>query len=119
MDVLEMGDDAAAALGVRVERIRLLLVILGVSLVAVTSVVAGPIAFVALAAPHIARRLTHGTGVHLASSAAVGAGIMVVCDLVALHPFAPVILPVGLVTVVGGGAYLAWLIAGQARKELA
>lgn len=119
MDVLEMGDDAAAALGVRVERIRLLLVILGVSLVAVTSVVAGPIAFVALAAPHIARRLTHGTGVHLASSAAVGAGIMVVCDLVALHAFAPVILPVGLVTVVGGGAYLAWLIAGQARKELA
>jgi iron complex transport system permease protein len=119
MDLLEMGDDAAAALGIRVEPIRVLLVVLGVACVAVTSVVAGPIAFVALAAPHIARRLTRGTGVELVPSAVVGAALMVVCDQVALHVFDPVILPVGLVTVVFGGLYLAWLLARQARKELA
>ena len=119
MEVVEMGDDAAAALGVHVERVRLALVILGVILVAVPTTVAGPITFVALAAPHLARRLTRGSGVQLLPSAAMGAALMVVCDLVALHAFAPVILPAGLVTVVLGGAYLAWLIAANRRKEIA
>jgi iron complex transport system permease protein len=119
MGTLELGDDAAAGLGIRVERVRVLLVVLGVALVAIPSTVAGPITFVALAAPHIARRVTRGSGVLLVPSAVVGATLMVVCDLIALHAFDPVILPVGLVTVMGGGAYLAWLLARQARREMA
>lgn len=115
---LDLGDDAAAALGVRVEPTRLALVVVGVALVAVPSALTGPIQFVALAAPHIARRLTRGDGAQLAASALVGAALILVCDAVAQHLFAPVILPVGLVTIVLGGAYLTWLLTRQARKEL-
>lgn len=94
------------------------LVLFGGALVTVPSALAGPIQFVALASPHIARALTRGTGALLVPSALVGATIMVVCDALAQHLFAPMILPVGLVTIVLGGAYLTWLIARQARREL-
>lgn len=117
LSVLEMGDDAAAGLGVRVEAIRLSLVLLGVALVAVPSALAGPIEFVALAAPHIARGLTRGVGAQLVPSALVGGLLVVACDALAQHLFAPTILPVGLVTIVFGGAYLTWLIAVQLRRE--
>ena len=59
---LELGDDAAHALGVDVERARLGLVALSVALVSVTTVVVGPIVFVALTAPQIARRLARSAG---------------------------------------------------------
>ena len=108
-----------ASLGVRVERARLALVVLAVSLVAVTSAVAGPITFVALAAPHIARRVTSGSGVQVVASGLVGAVLVVVCDVVAQQVLAPVILPVGLVTIVLGGGYLTWLLGRQARRGLA
>ena len=118
LGVLELGDDAAAGLGVRVEAVRLGLVLFGVALVAVPSALAGPIQFVALASPHIARALSRGTGALVVPSALVGAFLMIGCDVLAQHLFAPMILPVGLVTIVLGGVYLTWLIAHQARREL-
>ena len=61
--MLELGDDTATALGVRVERVRLLLLVGVVLLAAVARrPPAGPVAFVALAAPQIARRLTRAPG---------------------------------------------------------
>lgn len=54
---LELGDDTAAALGIQVERSKVMLVVLGVVTTAVVTATAGPIAFVALAAPQIGRRL--------------------------------------------------------------
>ena len=118
LSALDLGDDAAAGLGVRVELVRLSLVLFGVALVAVPSVLAGPIQFVALASLHIARALTRGTGALILPSALVGAFLLIGCDVIAQHVFAPMILPVGLVTIVLGGAYLCWLIARQARREL-
>lgn len=118
LSILELGDDAAAGLGVRVEAVRLGLVLFGVALIAVPSALAGPIQFVALASPHIARALTRGTGALVVPSALVGAFLMIGCDVIAQHLFAPMILPVGLVTIVLGGGYLTWLIARQTRREL-
>ncbi|MFC6150063.1 MULTISPECIES: FecCD family ABC transporter permease [Mumia] len=117
--VMEMGDDAATALGVRVERDRLALIVLGVSLTSVVTAVAGPIVFVSLCAPQIAKRVTRTAGVALVPAAFMGATLLLVCDVVALHAFAPTILPVGLLTVVLGGCYLVWLLVSQARKEIA
>ncbi len=57
MRLLEMGDDSACALGVSVERSRLMLMLVAVSLTAAATALAGPISFIALVAPHIARRL--------------------------------------------------------------
>jgi iron complex transport system permease protein len=117
MQLLEMGDDAARALGVRAEPTRLLLLILGVALTAAVTAVAGPIAFVALAAPQLARRLTRSAGITLAPSAGMGAFLLVASDLAAQRLFAPIQLPVGVVTVCIGGIYLVWLLAREARKS--
>lgn len=117
LEALDLGDDAAAALGVRLEPVRLGLMVGGIALTATVTALAGPIFFVSLAAPQLARRLTRSPGVTLVPSAAMGAFLLVSCDLVALYAF-PAVLPVGLITVVLGGAYLVWLLLLQARKEI-
>jgi iron complex transport system permease protein len=114
--MLEMGDDTAQALGVRVGRSRLLLVVLAVAVCAVATAATGPVAFVALAAPQVARRLTGAPGLQLLPSAVTGALLMVLSDYVAQRLLAPAQLPVGVVTGAVGGAYLAWLLSLQWRK---
>lgn len=117
LPVLQMGDDAAGALGVRPERVRLAYFGIGVLLIAVAAAAAGPISFVALAAPQLARRLTGSPGVGLASAAVMGAFLLLASDLIALTLFAPVELPVGSVTVTLGGLYLVYLLVMQARRR--
>ncbi|MDV6264555.1 FecCD family ABC transporter permease [Rhodococcoides yunnanense] len=117
LPMLEMGDDAARALGVRAERTRLMLVFLGVALIALVTAAAGPISFVALAAPQLARRLTGTSGVAMVPAACMGALLLVVSDVVAQRVFAPTQLPVGVVTVSVGGAYFVWLLAREGRKQ--
>lgn len=117
LPILQMGDDAAGALGVRPERVRLVYFAIGVLLIGIATAAAGPISFVALAAPQLARRLTASPGVGVVSSAVMGAFLLLASDLVALRIFAPAELPVGAVTVVVGGAYLIWLLIAQARKQ--
>ena len=109
MALLEMGDDAARALGVHAERSRLALVFVGVGLTAVATASTGPIAFVALSAPQIARRLTRSAEPGLIAAAAMGALLLVASDLAAQRLLS-VDLPVGVVTAGLGGAYLAWLL---------
>ncbi|MFT9670175.1 FecCD family ABC transporter permease [Streptomyces rhizosphaericola] len=113
---LELGDDAAAALGTRTEAVRLVLVVLGVALIALVTAAAGPIAFIALAAPQIARRITRGPSVALLPSAVLGAFLLALADLVGQRLFAPVQLPVGIVTVSIGGLYFIWLLVREARR---
>lgn len=115
---LELGDDAAKATGVRAEPTRLTIVVVGVALVATVTAAAGPIAFVALAAPQIARRLTRSPGVAVAPAACMGALLLVVADIAAQN-LLPVTLPVGVVTVVVGGGYLVWLIVHEVRSRRA
>ncbi|MCJ1708504.1 iron chelate uptake ABC transporter family permease subunit [Microbacterium sp. VKM Ac-2923] len=113
---LELGDDAAKATGIRTGPTRLWLIITGVALVAVVTAAAGPITFVALAAPQIARRVARTPGVTVAPAAVMGALMLAGADLIAQHAL-PVALPVGVVTVVLGGAYLVWLIIGEVRRR--
>ncbi|WP_283348570.1 FecCD family ABC transporter permease [Rhodococcoides fascians] len=117
LPVLEMGDDAARALGIRVEPTRLMLVILGVALTALVTAAAGPISFVALAAPQLARRLTGTSSVAMVPAACMGALLLIVSDVAAQRVFAPTQLPVGVVTVCVGGAYFVWLLAREGRKQ--
>jgi iron-siderophore transport system permease protein len=116
LSILELGEDAAAALGVRVEATRLAYLGIGVGLVAVATAAAGPISFVALAAPQLAQRLTRTPGIALVPSAAMGACLLMVSDFLAQRVFAPTQLPVGVVTVSVGGIYFVWLLVRQARR---
>jgi len=118
LHVLELGDDAARALGVRAEGTRLIFVVLGVCLTAIVTAGVGPVSFVALAAPQIARWLAGSAGVSLVPSAAVGGLLVLGSDVIAQRVIAPGQLPVGLVTLSLGGVYLLGLLALQARKRL-
>ena len=116
MRQLELGDDAARAHGMRIEVSRLSLLVVGVALIAVVTASAGPIAFVALAAPQIASRLTRSAGLPLVASALTGALLLLAADFVAQHVL-PSAVPVGMVTVVIGGLYLIGLLIGQAGRK--
>lgn len=117
LPVLQMGDDAAGALGVRPDRARLRYLVVGVGLVAVACAAAGPVSFVALAAPQIARRLTASPGVGLVPSAAMGAVLLLISDVIAQQLFSGSELPVGAVTVSLGGVYLVYLLVTQAHQR--
>jgi iron complex transport system permease protein len=116
MRQLEMGDDAARSLGVNAERTRLAMTVIGVALTATVTAAAGPIAFVALSAPQIARRLTGAAGVAPLPAAAMGALLLAGADYVAQRAFAPTQLPVGVVTICIGGLYFAWLLMREAKR---
>ncbi|WP_405891806.1 iron chelate uptake ABC transporter family permease subunit [Streptomyces sp. NBC_01527] len=113
--MMEMGDDAAYALGVRVERTRLVLMGCAVMLVAVATAAAGPITFVSLSAPQLTRRLTRSPGPNLAPAALMGAALLLVADWIAMDAFGDRQLPVGVVTGVLGGCYLLWLLVSERR----
>ncbi|EKK5268651.1 iron-enterobactin ABC transporter permease [Cronobacter dublinensis] len=117
MRLLEMGDDSACALGVSVERSRLLLMLTGVILTAGATAMAGPISFIALVAPHIARRVSGTARFGLTQAALCGALLLLGADLCAQYLFKPYQLPVGTVTVCLGGIYLIALLLQESRKR--
>ncbi|WP_374203203.1 FecCD family ABC transporter permease [Streptomyces sp. ST2-7A] len=116
LTLLEMGDDSASSLGVRPESTRLVVLVGAVLLTAVATAAAGPIAFVALTAPQLARRLTRTPGPNLLPAAAMGALVLCAADLVAQAAFGDRQLPVGAVTGILGGGYLLWLLAVERRS---
>ncbi|WP_432502454.1 FecCD family ABC transporter permease [Kineococcus arenarius] len=116
LGMLDLGDDAARALGVRVDGVRVAVLLLAVTLTALAAMAAGPVAFVALAAPQVARRLTGTVGPGLVAAGLTGALLVVVSDFAAQRLFAPTQLPVGVVTGAVGGVYLAYLLVGQWRR---
>lgn len=113
--MMEMGDDVSYALGVRVERVRLLLMLSAVLLTASATAAAGPVGFVALTAPQLARRLTRSPGPNLVASMLMGAALLVSADWISQRAFGAEQLPVGVVTGVLGGVYLLWLLVTERR----
>nr|WP_234416207.1 MULTISPECIES: iron chelate uptake ABC transporter family permease subunit [Actinomyces] len=116
--VLELGDDAATSLGLGVGRLRAAMVGYGVVLAAVCVAVAGPIGFLALAAPQLAQRLARTAGLTLSVSAAMGAALLVVADLLAQRLLAPFQIPVGLLSAACGGLYLMWLLGLRGATDI-
>ncbi len=114
---LELGDDAARALGVDVERARLALIFVAVALSAVATASAGPVVFVALAAPQIARRLTRASGPGVGCAALLGAVLLLAADYASQRLFGDTQLPVGVLTGVLGGLYLIWLLTREWRTR--
>ncbi|MBD3781234.1 MAG: iron chelate uptake ABC transporter family permease subunit [Micrococcales bacterium] len=119
LQLVEMGDDAATALGVDPGRTRGLAIAVGVALTAAAVSVCGPVSFIALTAPQIARRLTRSTGPGMVAAACTGAALLVAADLLAQHAPWGVQYPVGVLTALLGGSYLAYLLVREWRKGTA
>ncbi|KAB2380703.1 iron chelate uptake ABC transporter family permease subunit [Actinomadura montaniterrae] len=113
--MLEMGDDAAHGLGVPIERARLIMLAAAVLLTSLAAAAAGPVSFVALTAPQLARRLTRTPGPNLLPSMCMGAALLVAADWAAQRAFTGHQLPVGVVTGLLGGGYLVWLLVTQRK----
>lgn len=118
LSTLALGDELAHGLGTRVQATRSGALAVGVTLVALATAVTGPIAFVALAAPHLARRASGAPGVNLTNSGLMGATLVVVADFVAQRALAPTQLAVGVVTATLGGLYLVLFLVLQWRKGI-
>lgn len=115
---LELGDDAAVTQGTRVGAVRLALIVVGVATTALVTAAAGPLTFIALVAPQLARRLTRSPGVSLLAAAAMGALLLTAAhflSLVIAEFYRPI--PVGLITVSLGGLYLIGLLVHEARRH--
>lgn len=108
---LELGDDAAKALGTRVEVTRLGTLLVAVVLAAFATATVGPIAFVAFAAGPVARRLLGPAGNALLPSALVGSAVTIGADLIAQHALGRNQLPAGVVTGAIGALFLIYLLA--------
>ncbi|MEU5155898.1 iron chelate uptake ABC transporter family permease subunit [Glycomyces sp. NPDC021274] len=115
LDALRLGEASATGLGVRVTGTRVAALVTASILTAGAVAVAGPLAFVALAAPHIAARLTGSTRSFMLS-AIIGALIVTGADMVAVAGLGDRQLPTGVVTGVVGGGYLIWLLIAQRKK---
>lgn len=117
LNVQELGDDTAASLGQSVQKARLFLIILSSSLVASAIAFAGAIGFVGLMAPHIARRIVGPSfGVLIPTSAAIGALLVMVADIIGRTAFSPLEVPAGVFTAAIGAPYFIYLLFRNPRK---
>lgn len=112
--LMELGDEAAIGLGLRLAPARVGLALIATGLAAAGVAVAGPVPFVALLAAPLARRLAHQQGPALLGAALVGAAVTVMADLVARAAF-PVQLQAGVVTGLIGAPCLLWLLAREMK----
>lgn len=111
LDAIALGDDAAASLGVRVARTRLLAGVAVVLLCGAAVAAVGPVAFVGLMVPHAVRTVV-GPGQRwmVPSCALAGAVVLLVCDTVGRVIAPPGEVQVGIVTAALGGAALVAIV---------
>jgi iron complex transport system permease protein len=108
LDVLSVGDDEAAALGVNVARVRLLIVAAATIATAAAVAVSGLIAFVGIIVPHTIRLLVSTSyRAVVVLSVVVGAGFLVLTDVLARTVISPAELPIGVVTAFFGAPFFA------------
>ncbi|MFI9508483.1 FecCD family ABC transporter permease [Nocardia sp. NPDC052566] len=112
---LRLGAETTRVLGVRIQAQQALLIGAAVVAAAVGTAAVGPVGFVALAGPQIARRLLRTPGEPLIGSALIGATLVVGADVASRSLF-PVDLPVGVVTAAFGGPFLLYLLVRMNRK---
>ena len=118
LNALVTGEDSATTLGVDTQRLRRKLFVLVSLLTGSMVAVSGAIGFVGLVVPHVARMLVGGEHRQLLPLCALlGAIFLVAVDLLARTLFAPMEIPVGVVTSLIGGPFFIWMLLRNAREE--
>ena len=115
LNLLSLGNDAAASRGVDVKRAQRLAFVSASLATSAAVSLAGPIGFVGIVVPHLVRLMVGvDHRIVLPASALFGAAFLVVCDVVSRVLFAPVEIPVGVVTAMIGGPFFLWLLVRRA-----
>lgn len=119
LNVLQLGEDMAAGLGLAVGRVRFAALLTAALLAGAAVSFAGLVGFVGLLAPHIARRLAGGDNRRLLPMTALAsADLMLLCDVAARVLFAPFELPVGVLLSLVGGPFFLFLLLRRKRSRL-
>ena len=109
LDILPLGQASAQSLGVKVSRSRLVLLGISACLTVAATLVVGPLSFVGLMAPHLARMLGFNRAKeHLVAAALVGSFLMLFADWLGRQWLYPQEIPAGMVASILGGLYLLW-----------
>jgi iron complex transport system permease protein len=117
LNALQLGDDSAVMLGVRVAPVRLGLFVVAFALAGTAVAAAGAVSFVALLAPQLARRIAPGTGTPLLAPALIGATLLLAADLLARHLVPGTELPAGAVTALVGAPALLFLLLRMGERR--
>ena len=116
LSILPLGETSASSLGLPVTKVRLLLLLLAALLTASATVVIGPLSFVGLIAPHLARVLGQQTvGRQLVVAALAGGLLLGVADYLSRIVVYPNQLPAGLLAALVGGLYFLWGLSRHGR----
>lgn len=120
LNMLQLGDETAAGLGVKVERIRLFILIVCTALVSITVAQCGPIGYISLLAPHLTRLLLRTLDARLVMpmSALCGAVLLAAADLLSRLLLYPLEIPVGIwTTLVGGSVFLLFFVKRMGGEQ--
>lgn len=115
LNAMQLGDDSARGLGVRLQATQLIILVAAVGLASVSVAAVGPLQFVAFVVPQIALRLTGGSRPPVLASMIFGSALVVGSDLITRVAL-PFSLPAGLVTAALGAPYLIWVLLSSNRK---
>jgi ABC-type Fe3+-siderophore transport system permease subunit len=116
LDLISFGESAAASRGVNVVRAERTALVSASLATGAAVAIAGPIGFIGIIVPHLVR-LVVGSDHRLVLPASIlfGAAFLIACDLVARTVFAPLEVPVGVITALVGGPFFLWLLVRSSR----
>lgn len=117
LNIMLTGDESAQSLGVDVEKVKIIILVLGTFMVSMVVSISGIIGFVGLIIPHIARILFGPDNrILLPSSALIGGIFMILTDTIARTVISPMEIPVGIITALCGGPFFLYLL--RASKKI-
>ena len=117
LDALLLGDNYAKSMGLTVQRARILIVGSTSLLAGGITAFCGPIGFIGIAVPHLARALFN-TSTHrilIPACCLIGTALMLICDIVAQLPGSQTVLPINVITALVGSPVVIWIIAGPKK----
>ena len=117
LNALLLGEHYAVSIGLNLRKSRLLVILSTSVLAGSITAFAGPIAFIGLAIPHIARQVfnTSSHNVLLPAIVLIGAMVMLICDSIAQLPFTDYSLPINAVTSIFGAPLVIWLLVRKRK----
>jgi iron complex transport system permease protein len=120
LNALLLGELYARSMGIRVENSRLWIILSAGMLAGVITAFCGPIAFIGLAVPHLARILFDTTNhkILIPASAVLGASVLLLCDMLAQLPGSSQVLPINIMTSLIGAPAVIWLVISNRKLKV-
>lgn len=117
LDALLLGDNYAKSMGLTVKRARILIIGSTSILAGGITAFCGPIGFIGIAVPHLARALfnTSNHRILIPACCLIGTVLMLICDIVAQLPGSQTVLPINVITALVGSPVVIWIIAGPTK----